>query len=86
MNPDDDDLVLFQLYRKEDESGVSGTGTVAFGIKFPEPNGKVALGWVPHRDRTSVAVYDDLETVEEVHGHGGRTQIIPMDTIDVGGP
>lgn len=82
----DTELVLFALHRREDKSGVSGTGTVAYGIKFPEPNGKVVLGWVPHDDRTSVAVYDDMDTLETIHGHGGSTTILPIEKHDVGGP
>lgn len=82
----DDKLVLFQLYRDEDRSGVSGTGTVAFGIKFPEPNGMVALGWVAKRNRTSVAVYESMDEMENIHGHGGATKIIQMDAIDTGSP
>lgn len=79
-------LVLFSLYREEDESGISGTGTVAYGIKFPEPNGSVVLGWVPAHDRTSVAVYDSMEAVKNIHGHGGSTTIVQMNSIDCGGP
>jgi hypothetical protein len=79
-------LVLFSLYREQDQSGVSGTGTVAYGIKFPEPNGRVVLGWVPAHDRTSVAVYDSMDVVKNVHGHGGSTKLIQLDKIDCGGP
>lgn len=82
----DTELVLFALHRREDKSGVSGTGTVAYGIKFPDPNGRVALGWVPCEGRTSVAVYDSMDVVEEVHGHGGASTIVEMTKIDCGGP
>jgi len=82
MNPNEDELVLFQLYRKKDESGVSGEGTVAFGLRFPEPNSGVVLGWMS--DQNSVAVYDSIADVEAIHGHGGATVVIEMDTIDIG--
>lgn len=82
MEPDDHALVLFQLYRHEDESGVSGDGVVAYGIRFPEPNSSVVLGWVTTQGLTSTAVYDDLDTVERIHGHGGKTELIVMDSID----
>jgi hypothetical protein len=82
MNPNPDQLVLFQLYRREDESGVSGEGTVAFGVKFPEPNGRVVLGWVT--DFNSVAVYDSMDDMKDIHGHGGKTSIVQMDAIDCG--
>jgi hypothetical protein len=59
----------FRLVRKEDASGVSGTGHVADGCVFP--NGKAVLAWrVVH---PSVAVYDSMEGLMEVHGHGGAT-------------
>lgn len=77
-------LTLFQLYRREDASGVSGTGTVAYGIEFPYPNQCAVLGWVT--DTNSVAVYDSIDDVEEIHGHSGKTTIVEMDKIDVGGP
>lgn len=82
MNPDPDELIIFQLYRKTDQSGVSGEGTVAFGLRFPEPNGTVVLGWMT--DQNSVAVYDSIEDVEAIHGHGGATVVVEMDTIDIG--
>jgi hypothetical protein len=86
MNPNPHDLVLFQLYRQEDTSGISGEGTVAFGIRFPEPNARVALGWVANKGLTSVAVYDSIEAVKRIHGHGGSSKLIQMNKIDCGGP
>jgi hypothetical protein len=82
MDPADSELVLFKLQRHEDESGVSGTGTVAYGIKFPDPNSRVALGWIADDGYTSVAVYDDLADLERIHSHGGKTEIVPIDVID----
>lgn len=84
LNPDD--MVLFALQREEDESGVSGTGVVAYGIRFPEPNSRVALGWVSGSGHTSVAVYDSIEAVESIHGHGGSTHVVPLYREDVGKP
>ena len=62
---------IFYLYRKQDVSGVSGTGFVAEGVKFS--NGKVAISWLTKL--TSCTIYDDMETVEKIHGHGGATII-----------
>lgn len=67
----------FELIRYEDESGVSGTGTVAYGVVFPEPNGRAVLGWVT--DVNSVAVYGSLEEVREIHGHEGKTEVVLID-------
>lgn len=62
----------FKLVRDVDDSGVSGVGVVAEGVEFE--NGRVVLGWttVVH----SVGVYDDVESVEAIHGHGGKTRIV----------
>lgn len=68
----------FVLMRDEDEVGVSGTGVVADGVIFAG-SGKVALSWnTPH---TSVAVYDDLETVIAIHGHDGKTKVLLDDHV-----
>lgn len=73
--------------RQQDESGVSGTGTVAYGIRWPEPNGRVTLGWVADKhDFTSVATYSGMEAVESIHGHGGKTTIVPQYRFDTGKP
>jgi len=63
---------LFYLARKEDESGISGTGRIAQGIVFD--NGKVALTWLS--DHPSVTVYDSLGEVRAIHGHEGKTEVI----------
>lgn len=61
----------FVLNRKEDKGGVSGTGIVAEGVVFT--NGKCIISW--RTKFTSVAIYDDLATLEAIHGHGGSTKI-----------
>jgi hypothetical protein len=87
MKTNPDELILFALVRQQDESDVSGTGTVAYGIRFPEPNGRVALGWVAdNHPHTSVAVYDSLAAVESIHGHGDKTAIVPQYRYDTGKP
>lgn len=65
----------FVLERDVDESGVSGTGTVAEGVMFS--NGKCALSWLT--EHTSVAVYDDITTLVAIHGHDGKTVAIWVD-------
>lgn len=64
-------MKLFELRRVEDESGVSGTGTVAQGVIFD--NGWCALTWLTAH--TSVAFYTDIDEVVAIHGHGGKTEI-----------
>lgn len=63
---------LFFLERTEDESGVSGTGVVAEGVVFS--SGKAVLSWLT--ETSSVAVYDSIEDVERIHGHGGKTKVV----------
>jgi phage-related protein (TIGR01555 family) len=62
----------FTLVRDEDESGVSGTGDVATGCLFDD--GRVALRW---RTKTaSTTLFDSMEHVLSVHGHGGLTRVV----------
>lgn len=61
----------FELQRREDPSGVSGTGAVAEGVQFRD--GTVVLRW---RSRhLSTAIYDDISTVVDIHGHDGLTTV-----------
>lgn len=61
----------FVLNRIEDETGTSGTGYVADGIQFY--NGKCVLCW--RAADSSIAVYDDIETLKNIHGHNGKTEV-----------
>ncbi len=63
---------LFVLERREDESGVSGTGIVAEGCEFTD--GACVMKWLVGPAR-SVGVYANVKTVERVHGHEGRTLV-----------
>lgn len=70
----------FKLVRHEDESGVSGTGVVAYGVEFAD--GYCTLQWLNDQnpnvetERNGLASYPGgVEDVEEVHGHDGRTQV-----------
>jgi hypothetical protein len=59
---------------------VSGTGVVAEGCVFS--NGRVVLQWLSN-GLESIAIHDSLESLERVHGHGGRTHIMFLDEIMV---
>lgn len=65
----------FELVRNEDVSGVSGTGIVAVGAVFP--SGRCIIEWLPgpNVDVRSVVVYDAIEELHQVNGHGGRTVV-----------
>jgi hypothetical protein len=65
----------FVLNRDEDLSGVSGTGIVAEGVVFSD--GTTVLRWLTFR--RSTAIYDRVEDVVAVHGHGGTTQLQYLD-------
>lgn len=67
----------FILERTDDETGMSGTGTVAEGVEFS--NGKVCLTWLSTYH--SIVIYDNIKEVEWIHGHGGsgKTKVIWLD-------
>lgn len=70
----------FELHRTKDITGVSGTGVVADGLEFPD--GVVALRWRGGFP-TSVVFHDrGIESVRQVHGHGGATRIVWLDPPD----
>lgn len=62
----------FHLERDEDATGISGTGIVAWGCRFPD--GTAVLRWATAK--ASTAVYASLEDLEAIHGHGGLTRIV----------
>lgn len=67
----------FILRRDTDETGVSGAGDVAEGVEFSD--GVIALRWTTAWP-TSVVFHDrGLESVQAVHGHGGKTRVIWLD-------
>lgn len=70
----------FKLVRHEDVTGLSGTGHVGDGVQFD--NDVVVLRWRTEWP-TSVVFYDrGVESVEALHGHGGRTRIEWIDGDD----
>jgi len=62
---------LFRLNRKVDDTGVSGTGIVAEGVKFSD--GKVAIRWTS--EHKSTTVFDSMKDLKKVHGHNGKTKV-----------
>lgn len=65
---------VFYLNRTEDVSGVSGTGRVAEGIEFS--NGKVIIHWPS--DKPSTNIYENMKQMLNVHGHGGKLDVVVM--------
>lgn len=67
-----DQFQEFYFQRDEDESGVSGTGIVCRGVKFP--SGKCVVEWLTFH--SSMTIYQNIDDVEKIHGHGGKTRIV----------
>lgn len=65
-------MKLFYLFREIDDGGNSGTGICGEGVVFD--NGKVALTW--NSVCKSVTIYDNVEQVILLHGHGNHTRLI----------
>jgi hypothetical protein len=61
----------FELVRVEDVSGISGTGVVAEGVEFT--NGKCTMSWLTKY--TSVTVFENMTSLEAIHGHQGKTMV-----------
>jgi hypothetical protein len=67
----DSTLRRFRLIRKEDASGVSGTGIIAEGIQFSD--GGCVIKWLTAT--SSIGLYHSVIEMIHVHGHGGKTVI-----------
>lgn len=65
----------FHLMRREDPSGVSGTGRVAEGTQFHD--GQCVISWFGQYH--SVEVWPTIEAADAIHGHQGRTTIEWLD-------
>lgn len=75
------ELRRFRLKRNEDESGVSGTGYVAEGVKFSD--GQCVINWLT--DTRSIGLYHSPVEMIHIHGHGGKTTIEWVDEESVSG-
>jgi hypothetical protein len=69
----------FALCRREDATGVSGTGVVATGVVWPD--GHAALRWKAedHEAASSTSVWSCVADLLRVHGHGGLSRIVYLD-------
>lgn len=74
-------MQAFRLIRKEDVSGVSGTGVVAVGVVFP--NGHCVMQWQTGLD--SIGHYNSLNDLISIHGHGGKTSVEVFASLDAFG-
>jgi hypothetical protein len=65
----------FVLERDIDETGISGTGAIVEGVQFSD--GHVAYRWMTEHRTGQYA--ENMEIVEKVHGHNGKTRIVWVD-------
>ena len=65
----------FVLDRDSDVTGVSGTGTVADGVVWPD--GAVSIRW--RGEYRSTVAWDNLGSALAVNGHDGRTRCVFID-------
>ncbi len=62
----------FVLVRREDVTGVSGTGIVAEGVEFSD--GRIAMQWTTNGVH-AIVIHENLDALLSVHGHNGRTTV-----------
>ena len=67
----------FYLWRKVDETGMSGTGKVAEGVELP--NGVCVMWWIV--DPYSVVIYKDIKELEHIHSHGRKTTEVIFEEV-----
>lgn len=72
----------FHMVRDVDHTGISGTGVVAEGVLFSD--GTVALRWLGKN--SSTGIWQSMDKVLSVHGHGGATRIEFLDSMSAGAP
>lgn len=76
MEMKDTKLKRFVLNRKEDATGVSGTGIVCEGVQFSD--GSISARWTDKK-LTSVEFHKDIDNFEKIHGHGGKSKVVWLD-------
>lgn len=74
-------MVRFQLHRDRDPSGVSGLGVVAEGVIFAD--GSTVMQWLGPLGSIVINPHG-IAAVLAVHGHGGATRVVYLDTPDEG--
>lgn len=65
----------FQLYRRHDVTGISGTGVVAEGTEYRD--GVTSLRW--YGDHPSEVWWPSVAEILAVHGHEGATEVRWLD-------
>lgn len=65
-------IIRFHVFRHEDVHGNSGCGVVAEGVIFT--SGKCVMTWL--NKVASIAIFESIAELIEIHGHGGKTVVI----------
>ena len=73
-------MKYFKVERKQDESGVSGTGHVIDGVIFP--CGKTVICW--NTEMSSIAIYESYEDFVAIHidSHPQNETVVEMIDLD----
>lgn len=69
-------MKIYNMVRKEDVNGISGTGIVAEVCEFSD--GTCVVRWIKEatlQNVGSTVVYNNQEDLLKVHGHGGKTYL-----------
>lgn len=69
---------VFLLRRSYDDSGVSGLGDIAWGCQFPD--GVCVVRWRGDGVKQT-SVWESIDDVRMIHGHGGHTRVIWVSKI-----
>ncbi|GIG67174.1 hypothetical protein [Phytomonospora endophytica] len=73
----------FFLHRWADASGVSGTGRIAYGVAWSD--GRAITRWIGSTTGVQqICVWDSVDEILRIHGHGGQTEIHWLDDAPVG--
>jgi len=70
----------FVLQREIDNTGISGTGVVAWGVEFPDD--VCAVRWTGQWPTSVVFHERGIESVIAIHGHGGQTKVVYLDDVN----
>lgn len=65
-------MKTFQLHRKRDVSGISGTGIVAEGVQFTDNT--CVIRWFSKFPSTNI--YASMTDLLNIHGHDGMTDVV----------
>lgn len=67
-----DKIALYQLIRKQDVHGISGTGVVALIAVMP--SGRAIMEWTASNHPT-LTIFANIQEIELIHGHGGASVV-----------